>query len=54
MEECPVCAAEVEVPQDPVEGELFDCEECGSELEIMSLDPVVLGEAPEAEEDWGQ
>lgn len=54
MNECPVCGVEVELPADPVEGELFECAECASELEILGLVPMVLAEAPEAEEDWGE
>lgn len=54
MSECPVCGAELPLPEDPVEGELLECEECGGELEILALDPIVLGEAPEEEEDWGE
>ena len=30
------------------------CTDCLSELEILSLDPVLLGIAPEVEEDWGE
>lgn len=51
---CPVCDASVTISDDPVEGELLECEECGIELEILALDPVTLGEAPEMEEDWGE
>ena len=54
MHECPVCGGEVEPPADPVESELFECAECGAELEILALDPMTLGEAPDAEEDWGE
>ncbi len=54
MHECPVCEAEVAISADPVEGELLECEECGIELEILALDPITLGEAPDAEEDWGE
>ena len=54
MGECPVCAAEIELADDAIAGELLVCEDCGAELEIKSLDPVVLDEAPAAEEDWGQ
>lgn len=54
MNECPVCGGDVELPRDPVEGELLECSECASELEILGLAPVVLAEAPEAEEDWGE
>ena len=54
MSECPVCEAHVEISEDPIEGELLECEECAVELEILALHPVVLGEAPEMEEDWGE
>ena len=52
--ECPVCAAEVEVPADAMQNELIVCEECGTELEVVSLDPLEVEEAPETEEDWGE
>jgi len=52
--ECPVCAAEVELPEDAVQGELISCPDCGTELEIISLDPPKLDEAPQEEEDWGE
>jgi len=32
----------------------MECPECGSELEVIELDPFQLAEAPETEEDWGQ
>lgn len=54
MNNCPVCDAEVRLSEDPMEGELMECGDCGCELELLSLDPVVLGEAPDAEEDWGE
>lgn len=54
MAECPICAADVEVAEDTVQGELLTCPDCGSELEVINLDPVTLKEAPEEEEDWGQ
>lgn len=54
MSECPVCAAEVEVANDAIASELLVCDDCGAELELVSIDPVVLAEAPSAEEDWGQ
>ena len=52
--ECPVCAAEVSLPDDAVQGELISCPECGTELEIISIDPPKLEEAPQEEEDWGE
>ncbi len=51
---CPECDAAVEIPDDTMENELVSCPECGTELEIMSLDPVKLELAPEVEEDWGE
>ncbi len=54
MSECPVCAAEVELADDAIASELLVCEDCGAELELISIEPVVLAEAPSAEEDWGQ
>lgn len=54
MSTCPVCDADVELASDAVEGELMECSDCGSELEIIKLNPVEIAEAPEAEEDWGE
>jgi alpha-aminoadipate carrier protein LysW len=54
MGECPVCAAEVELAADAIAGELLVCDDCGAELELKSIDPVALAEAPATEEDWGQ
>lgn len=54
MNECPVCAAEVELAADIIEGEILVCEDCGAELEVKNVSPVELAEAPVAEEDWGQ
>ncbi len=54
MASCPVCDADVTIADDTVVGELMTCEDCGCELEVLELDPPKLGEAPEAEEDWGE
>ena len=39
---CPECDADVHVDIDAVKGETVECEECGSQLEIVGLDPVEL------------
>ena len=54
MVECPVCGAEFQLVEDAVEGELIACEDCGTELEIISIDPPEVEEAPSEEEDWGE
>lgn len=51
---CPECEAEMIIPGDAMENELIACPDCGTELEIISLDPLELDLAPEVEEDWGE
>ncbi|WP_434521050.1 lysine biosynthesis protein LysW [Halorubrum sp. AS12] len=52
--EDPITGEEIEIPADVEVGEIIDSPVTGSELEVISLDPVVLEEAPELEEDWGE
>jgi len=33
---------------------LVTCPDCGVELEVTSVNPIELTEAPQEEEDWGQ
>jgi alpha-aminoadipate carrier protein LysW len=54
MPECVVCGAEVSVGKDAIQGELIECDDCGAELEVVSVDPLKVAEAPTEEEDWGQ
>lgn len=51
---CIVCEGLVTMPQDAMEGELMICPDCGTELELISMDPVMVEEAPEVQEDWGE
>ena len=51
---CPVCEAHVELPADALQGEVLACDDCGAELELVSLEPPTLDEAPEVAEDWGE
>lgn len=51
---CPVCEADVKVATDAMEGELLTCPDCGVELEVVSLEPLTVEEAPEVQEDWGE
>ena len=54
MSEGPTGGAEITLASNTVVGELLECPDCGSELEVTSLDPSSLAEAPETEEDWGE
>jgi alpha-aminoadipate carrier protein LysW len=51
--ECTECAGRIQA-RPTLAGEILDCPECGAELEVRSLDPLVLALAPEVEEDWGE
>lgn len=53
--ECPVCGGGVDVAADVMLGELLDCADCGTELEVRGLGPALdLQEAPMSAEDWGE
>ena len=52
--EDPVTGEEIEIPADVEVGEIIDSPITGAELEVVSVDPVTLEEAPELEEDWGE
>jgi len=52
--EDPVTGEQIELPADVEVGEIVDSPISGAELEVISLDPVTLEEAPELEEDWGE
>jgi alpha-aminoadipate carrier protein LysW len=39
---CPECDADVHVSTDADKGDNISCEECGTDLEIVGLDPVEL------------
>tara|TARA_R110001583_G_C5537565_1_gene399140 strand:- start:656 stop:823 length:168 start_codon:yes stop_codon:yes gene_type:complete len=53
-QECPVCEGHIPSDETWELGELVDCPECGAMLEVVSLAPVKLEEAPEEDEDWGE
>lgn len=52
--EDPLTGEEIEIPDDVEVGEIVDSPATGAELEVISVDPVTLEEAPELEEDWGE
>ncbi|RLG42299.1 MAG: sulfonate ABC transporter [Thermoproteota archaeon] len=52
---CPVCGAEVELPDDVMAGELLECPSCGATLEVHEQEGLfMLREAEEVGEDWGE
>jgi alpha-aminoadipate carrier protein LysW len=51
---CPECAADVGVAEKPELNEILVCRECAGEIEVISLEPLMIARAPEVEEDWGE
>jgi len=52
--ECPVCDFLLEMSDGTVAGELIECKDCGTELEIIGVNPFKVKEAPMEDEDWGE
>lgn len=52
--ECPECAGKVNLPEKTEVGEILTCADCGSRLEVKSVNPPSLAAAPKVEEDWGE
>lgn len=53
MTECVDCGAALPL-NNPVVGEILDCPDCGLELEVRNLAPLMVEPAPEVAEDWGE
>ncbi len=51
--ECTECAGRI-TANVALPGEILDCGDCGAELEVRSVSPLVLALAPQVEEDWGE
>ena len=52
--ECIECGGAVPFAEDVLLGEIAQCPDCGTELEVLSAEPLAVGLAPEVEEDWGE
>jgi alpha-aminoadipate carrier protein LysW len=50
---CTECDARIQASV-ALPGEILDCADCGAELEVRSVSPLVLALAPQVEEDWGE
>ncbi len=52
MVNCPECDAIIDVDEDELdEGDTLTCEECGSTLSVISVDPLELESADEDDEE---
>lgn len=52
--ECIECGAELSIEANAIAGEIIVCDDCGTELEIISISPLKLDLAPTEMEDWGE
>lgn len=48
---CPECSEEVYVDAESEQGDVVSCDECGSDLEVVGLDPIELDLYVESESD---
>ncbi|HVG28085.1 MAG TPA: hypothetical protein VM864_00035 [Pyrinomonadaceae bacterium] len=48
---CPECEADVYVDTDADKGDTLSCEDCGTELEVVGLDPIELDIVEEDDEE---
>jgi len=54
-DKCPECDADIDVPDDAVDGEILTCDECGSDIEVVkSGGKSQLRKAELKGEDWGE
>lgn len=52
--ECNICGCNLDLNSDLELGEIIECSDCGTELEVTSINPLLLIEAPSEGEDWGE
>jgi alpha-aminoadipate carrier protein LysW len=48
---CPECSEDVFVDADSEQGDIVSCDECGTDLEIVGLDPIELDIHDESDTD---
>ena len=52
---CPICAGVIQLTTQLEISEIISCPECGNRLVVESVgETLVLSEAPEIDEDWGE
>lgn len=58
MDNCPICEAEIKLKSKYIKGDIIDCPECGTKLEIISVKPFRVDEPlfddydDDEDEDW--
>ena len=52
--ECTECAGQITLAPNTEVGEILTCPDCGTRLEVRSVNPPLLAAAPKVEEDWGE
>lgn len=49
---CPECENQIDIEEDELdEGEVVSCDECGSDFEVVSVDPLELAAVADDEDD---
>jgi len=49
---CPECESDLDIEEDEVdEGDVVTCSECGSDFEVVAVDPLELTKMEEEEEE---
>ncbi len=49
---CPECESEIDVEEDELdEGEIVSCSDCGTDFEVVGVEPLELAPVVEEEED---
>ncbi len=52
---CPECGETITLNQNPIVREVLECNECGSQLIVTQVEPVIQIEvSEEIGEDWGE
>lgn len=54
--ECPICGAKIKLEKGVEESEIITCFECRGRIFVEKIEgeKVILKEAPNIEEDWGE
>lgn len=50
---CPECSEEVYVDADSEQGDVISCDECGTDLEVVGLDPIEVDVHSDDDDDYG-